>query len=132
MGVEFAGYFHLGCSDLARTTIFYEKLGLRVMDEGDEGGELLLGDSGGLRVWPLPVSGEGADLRFGEAVVVFYCEDVLSEHKRLIADGAEILSEPSRPYGPWELHLRDPDGLWIMLIERPLEPLKPPLPTEMP
>jgi catechol 2,3-dioxygenase-like lactoylglutathione lyase family enzyme len=116
VGVEFAGYFHLGCSDLARTAAFYARLGLNILEEGDE---LLLADSGGLRIWPLPVSGEGADLRFGEAVVVFYCDDVLSEHKRLVDEGTEILCAPSRPFGSWEMHLRDPDGLWVMLIERP-------------
>ncbi len=66
----------------------------------------------------------GRDAPAGEAPwpqgeVAFFCDDVDSEHRRLVEAGVTVLAPPTdRPWGERTLHIADPDGYVVELTER--------------
>ena len=120
MTLRFANIIHFATADPASTIEFYTKLGFELTGEG-ENTAMKLEDN--FLMWPIPVPGEiEDDLKAGEAVVVFYCDDVRAEHKKMVEAGIEFIFAPTNPYGPWEAHFRDPNGLWLMMIEPVAKP----------
>lgn len=66
----------------------------------------------------------GRDAPAGEAPwpqgeVAFFCDDVDSEHARLVKAGVTVLAPPTdRPWGERTLHIADPDGYVVELTEK--------------
>ena len=113
----FTGIVHVGTQDPASTLRFWSDLGFSPEGEGES---LTMSLEDGFRVWPIVVA-DNSGPEPGEAIMVFSTTDVRATHKRLMELGWKFLCEPVNDYGPWEVHLRDPNGLWVMLIERPGE-----------
>ncbi len=115
MTLSFAGVLHVVSSDPAAMLDFYRKLGFTPDAEGEA---LSLSLPDGFRVNPVVTAGSEG-LADGEAVVVFFCDDLPAEYERLRSEGVEFLVPPVGPPGMREAHLRDPSGLWIMIVEKP-------------
>jgi len=48
--------------------------------------------------------------------------DVYAEHARLAAAGVPVMREPAvEPWGLTEMHIEDPDGIRIILVEVPAD-----------
>jgi catechol 2,3-dioxygenase-like lactoylglutathione lyase family enzyme len=107
--------------DLERSLHFYEEtLGLAVYREWGQGRGrgvvFFLG--GGL----LEVSGSSAAPDSAALRLFLQVRDLRAEHERLAALGVPIEQEPAlRPWGLFEMVLRDPDGLALVLVEVPAE-----------
>jgi catechol 2,3-dioxygenase-like lactoylglutathione lyase family enzyme len=66
------------------------------------------------------VSGPPADASGGSMMIWLQVRDVHAEHDRLAAAGVRILREPvTEPWGLIEMHIADPDGVPIVLVEVP-------------
>ncbi|CAM2009343.1 VOC family protein [Acanthopleuribacter pedis] len=113
---------HVISKDLEATRNFYgEVLGLA--EQAPMEGEKAFGEAGNTQIWPMAAmdpAQEGAP-KPGDIIMVMSCDDVRAEYQRMQEDGVQFMIEPSNPYGPWEAHLRDPNGLWITLMEIPLK-----------
>jgi predicted enzyme related to lactoylglutathione lyase len=107
--------------DLGRSRRFYrELLGLAVYREfgspDDPGLVFFLGQ--GL----LEVSGHAADPSGSSVMIWIQVRDVHAEHGRLAAAGVPIVREPvAEPWGLIEMHIEDPDGIRIVLVEVPAD-----------
>ena len=75
---------------------------------------------------PPPVSRRTGSVNVGEGSLVLLTTDIRAVRDRLVDMGAEIVCEPQRldvrGTGPGSLEMtcRDPDGMLINLIERPV------------
>jgi catechol 2,3-dioxygenase-like lactoylglutathione lyase family enzyme len=107
--------------DLERSLRFYEEtLGLAVYREWGQGRRrgvvFFLG--GGL----LEVSGSSAAPASGALRLFLQVRDLRVERERLAALGVPIQQEPAaRPWGLFEMVVRDPDGLALVLVEVPAD-----------
>ncbi len=105
--------------DLERSIRFYEEtLGLAVYREWGQGRErgvvFFLG--GGL----LEISGSSAEPAPGAVRLFIQVRDLRAARERLAALGVPIEQEPAvRPWGLFEMVVRDPDGLALVLVEVP-------------
>jgi predicted enzyme related to lactoylglutathione lyase len=59
----------------------------------------------------------------GEAVLVFYCDDVHEVHRKLVAAGHTVICPPTHLQvtankGQPEMVFMDPDGVLVNLIQR--------------
>jgi catechol 2,3-dioxygenase-like lactoylglutathione lyase family enzyme len=106
-------------SDLDRSRRFYrDLLGLAIYREfgppDDPGLVFFLGQ--GL----LEVSGHAAGPPGHSVMIWIQVRDVHAEHARLAAAGVPIVREPAaEPWGLTEMHIEDPDGIRIILVEVP-------------
>ena len=106
-------------SDLDRSRRFYrDLLGLAVYREfgppDDPGLVFFLGQ--GL----LEISGHAAGPPGRSVMIWIQVRDVHAEHTRLAAAGVPIVREPvAEPWGLTEMHIEDPDGIRIILVEVP-------------
>ncbi len=113
---------HVISEDIAATRKFYGEL-LGMSEQQPIAGEKAFGEVGGTQIWPMPVMGsdqEGTP-KAGDIIMVLSCNDVRAEYLRMQEDGVEFIIPPSNPYGPWEAHLRDPNGIWLTLMEIPIK-----------
>ena len=121
--------------DLDRSRRFYrDLLGLAVYREfgppDDPGLVFFLGQ--GL----LEVSGHAAGPPGSSVMIWIQVRDVHAEHARLAAAGVPVARAPAaEPWGLTEMHIEDPDGVRIILVEVPADhPLRrdprPALPTD--
>jgi len=108
--------------DLDRSRRFYrDLLGLAVYREfgppDDPGLVFFLGQ--GL----LEVSGHAAGAPPGSSVMIWIqVRDVHAEHARLAAAGVPVVREPvAEPWGLIEMHVEDPDGIRVILVEVPAD-----------
>lgn len=113
---------HVVSQDLDATRTFFGKT-LGMTEQQPMEGEKAFGEAGRTQIWPMPAMAGGPENapKPGEVIMVMSCDDVRAEYQRMQADGVEFMIPPSNPYGPWEAHLRDPNGLWITLMEIPLK-----------
>ena len=108
-------------SDLDRSRRFYrDLLGLAVYREfgppDDPGLVFFLGQ--GL----LEVSGHAAGPPGNSVMIWIQVRDVHAEHARLAAAGVPVVREPAaEPWGLTEMHIEDPDGIRIILVEVPAD-----------
>jgi catechol 2,3-dioxygenase-like lactoylglutathione lyase family enzyme len=108
-------------SDLDRSRRFYrDLLGLAVYREfgppDDPGLVFFLGQGF------LEVSGHAAGPPGSSVMVWIQVRDVHAEHARLAAAGVPIIREPAaEPWGLTEMHIQDPDGIRIILVEIPAD-----------
>ena len=106
-------------SDLDRSRRFYRDLiGLAICREFGPP------DDPGLVFFPgqgLPeVSGHTAGPPGSSVMIWIQVRDVRAEHARLAAAGVPIAREPAaEPWGLIEMHIDDPDGIRIVLVEVP-------------
>jgi catechol 2,3-dioxygenase-like lactoylglutathione lyase family enzyme len=111
----------LRSSDLDRSRRFYrDQLGLAIYREfgppDDPGLVFFLGQ--GL----LEVSGHAAGPPGNSVMIWIQVRDVHAEHARLGAAAVPIMREPAaEPWGLIEMHIEDPDGLRIILVEVPAD-----------
>ena len=107
--------------DLDRSRRFYrDLLGLAVYREfgppDDPGLVFFLGQ--GL----LEVSGHAAGPPGRSVMIWIQVRDVHAEHTRLAAAGVPVVREPAaEPWGLTEMHIEDPDGIRIILVEVPAD-----------
>ncbi len=107
--------------DLSRSRRFYRDiLGLAVYrefgDPNDPAVVFFLG--GGLLELSHPLDSAAA----GTASLWLQVRDVVAEHERLTALGAEVLRPPQlEPWGLVEMWIADPDGVRIVLVEIPAQ-----------
>jgi predicted enzyme related to lactoylglutathione lyase len=107
--------------DLDRSHRFYrDLLGLAVYREfgppDDPGLVFFLGQ--GL----LEVSGHAAGPPGSSVMIWIQVRDIHAEHARLAAAGVLIVREPvAEPWGLIEMHIEDPDGIRIVLVEVPAD-----------
>jgi predicted enzyme related to lactoylglutathione lyase len=107
--------------DPDRSRTFYrDVLGLAVYREfgpREDPGLVFFGGSGSLEV-----SGPAAPASAGSVMIWLQVRDVHAEHDRLAAAGVRILREPVvEPWGLIEMHIADPDGIAIVLVEVPAD-----------
>ena len=70
----------------------------------------------------LEVSGAPAGSPGGSVMLWLQVRDVHAERDRLAAAGVRILREPAtQPWGLIEMHIADPDGTPIILVEVPAD-----------
>jgi catechol 2,3-dioxygenase-like lactoylglutathione lyase family enzyme len=105
--------------NLGRSRRFYrDVLGLAVYREfgpPDDPGMVFFLGSGFLEV-----SGHAPGPAGGPVMIWIQVRDVRAEHARLAADGVTVLRAPvTEPWGLTEMHLEDPDGIRIILVEVP-------------
>jgi predicted enzyme related to lactoylglutathione lyase len=105
--------------DLDRSRIFYrDVLGLAIYREfgpAADPGLVFFAGTGSLEV-----SGPSADASGGSVMIWLQVRDVHAEHDRLAAAGVRIVREPlTEPWGLIEMHIEDPDGVPIVLVEVP-------------
>ena len=105
--------------DLDRSRSFYrDVLGLAIYREfgpAADPGLVFFARTGSLEV-----SGPSADVSGGSMSIWLQVRDVHAEHNRLAAAGVRILREPlTEPWGLIEMHIEDPDGVPIVLVEVP-------------
>jgi catechol 2,3-dioxygenase-like lactoylglutathione lyase family enzyme len=106
--------------DLDRSRSFYrDVLGLAIYREfgpaADPGLVFFVGPGS------LEVSGS-AGTAGGTVMIWLQVRDVHAEHDRLAAAGVRILREPAtEPWGLIEMHITDPDGIPIVLVEVPAD-----------
>jgi len=68
----------------------------------------------------LEVSGHAPSPAGGLMMIWIQVRDVRAEYDRLTAAGVTVLREPvTEPWGLTEMHLEDPDGIRIILVEVP-------------
>jgi len=107
--------------DLDRSRRFYrDLLGLAVYREfgppDDPGLVFFLGQ--GL----LEVSGHAAGTPGSSVMIWIQVRDIHAEHARLAAAGVPVAREPAaEPWGLIEMHIEDPDGIRIILVEVPAD-----------
>lgn len=113
---------HVISTDVAATRTFYGEL-LGMTEQQPLAGEKAFGEVGHTQIWPMPTMDSGQDNgpKAGDVMMVLSCDDVRAEYQRMQEDGVEFIIPPSNPYGPWEAHLRDPNGIWLTLMEIPLK-----------
>lgn len=113
---------HVISEDLAATRRFYGEL-LGMSEQQPMDGEKAFGEVGNTQIWPMPemASNQEGAPKAGDIIMVLSCDDVRAEYQRMQEDGVEFMIPPSNPYGPWEAHLRDPNGIWLTLMEIPLK-----------
>jgi len=108
-------------ADLDRSRRFYrDVLSLAVYREfgppDDPGLVFFLGQ--GL----IEVSGHAAGPPGGSVMIWLQVRDVHAEHARLAAAGVPIMREPAvEPWGLTEMHIEDPDGVRIIMVEVPAD-----------
>lgn len=115
MAIKGIRFVHVFCQDMKRTTHFYSEL-LNLPKQSQEAGDSF-GPPGEAQLWPMALSDAEEESKPGQVIVVMASDDVRGDYERLSGADVEFTVPPCRPYGPWEAHLRDPDGLWITLIE---------------
>lgn len=107
--------------NLGRSRRFYrDVLGLAVYREfgppDDPGIVFFLGQGF------LEVSGHAPGPAGGPVMIWIQVRDVPAEHARLAAAGVTVIREPvTEPWGLTEMHLEDPDGIRIILVEVPAD-----------
>jgi uncharacterized glyoxalase superfamily protein PhnB len=70
----------------------------------------------------LEVSGHAPGLAGGPVMIWIQVRDVRAEYDRLAAADVTVLREPeTEPWGLTEMHLEDPDGIRIILVEVPAD-----------
>jgi predicted enzyme related to lactoylglutathione lyase len=68
----------------------------------------------------LEVSGHAPGPAAGPVMIWIQVRDVRAEHARLAAAGVTVLRAPvTEPWGLTEMHLEDPDGIRIIVVEVP-------------
>jgi catechol 2,3-dioxygenase-like lactoylglutathione lyase family enzyme len=107
--------------NLGRSRGFYrDVLGLAVYREfgpPDDPGMVFFLGSGFLEV-----SGHAPGPAEGPVMIWIQVRDVRAEYDRLAAADVTILREPvTEPWGLTEMHLEDPDGIRIILVEVPAD-----------
>jgi catechol 2,3-dioxygenase-like lactoylglutathione lyase family enzyme len=107
--------------NLGRSRRFYrDVLGLAVYREfgpPDDPGMVFFLGSGFLEV-----SGHAGGPAEGPVMIWIQVRDVRAEYDRLAAADVTILREPvTEPWGLTEMHLEDPDGIRIILVEVPAD-----------
>jgi catechol 2,3-dioxygenase-like lactoylglutathione lyase family enzyme len=105
--------------NLGRSRRFYrDVLGLAVYREfgpPDDPGMVFFLGSGFLEV-----SGHAPGPAGGPVMIWIQVRDVRAEYDRLAAADVTVLREPvTEPWGLTEMHLEDPDGIRIILVEVP-------------
>ena len=107
--------------DLDRSRRFYRDLpGLAIYQEFGPP------DDPGLVFYPgqglLEVSGHAAGPPGRSVMIWIQVRDAHAEHARLAAAGVLIVREPvAEPWGLIEMHIEDPDGIRIVLVEVPAD-----------
>ena len=102
--------------DLDAARAFYEGLGLPLEDVGGA----LVGRSGTVDVVIESDDGEHDGLSGRFAGLSFAVEDAARVHADLMAQGVDLLGPPERqPWGAVLLHLRDPSGNVLTLVQAP-------------
>jgi catechol 2,3-dioxygenase-like lactoylglutathione lyase family enzyme len=107
--------------NLGRSRGFYrDVLGLAVYREfgpPDDPGMVFFLGSGFLEV-----SGHAPGPAEGPVMIWIQVRDVRAEYDRLAAADVTVLREPvTEPWGLTEMHLEDPDGIRIILVEVPAD-----------
>jgi catechol 2,3-dioxygenase-like lactoylglutathione lyase family enzyme len=107
--------------NLGRSRRFYrDVLGLAVYREfgpPDDPGMVFFLGSGFLEV-----SGHAPGPAEGPVMIWIQVRDVRAEYDRLAAADVTVLREPvTEPWGLTEMHLEDPDGIRIILVEVPAD-----------
>jgi catechol 2,3-dioxygenase-like lactoylglutathione lyase family enzyme len=107
--------------NLGRSRRFYrDVLGLAVYREfgpPDDPGMVFFLGSGFLEV-----SGHAPGPAGGPVMIWIQVRDVRAEYDRLAAADVTVLREPvTEPWGLTEMHLEDPDGIGIILVEVPAD-----------
>ena len=108
-------------SDLDRSRRFYrDVLGLAIYREFGPA------DDPGVVSFPSPglpgVSGHPADPAGHSVMIWIQVRDVRAEHARLAAAGVPVVREPAiEPWSLTEMHIEDPDGVRIILVEVPAD-----------
>jgi catechol 2,3-dioxygenase-like lactoylglutathione lyase family enzyme len=107
--------------NLGRSRRFYrDVLGLAVYREfgpPDDPGMVFFLGSGFLEV-----SGHAPGPAGGPVMIWIQVRDVRAEYDRLAAADVTVLREPvTEPWGLTEMHLEDPDGIRIILVEVPAD-----------
>jgi catechol 2,3-dioxygenase-like lactoylglutathione lyase family enzyme len=108
-------------ADLDRSRRFYrDLLGLAVYREFGPP------DDPGLVFFPgqglLEVSGHATGPPGRSVMIWLQVRDVNAEHARLAAAGVPVVREPAvEPWGLTEMHIEDPDGVRIILVEVPAD-----------
>jgi catechol 2,3-dioxygenase-like lactoylglutathione lyase family enzyme len=115
MAVKGIKYVHVWCQDHEQTTRFYREL-LNLPEQAKQEG-IAYGQADSVQIWPMAMGGGDEMARPGEVMLVLTSDDVQGDYERLTAEGVEFIVPPSNPYGTWEAHLRDPNGVWIILVE---------------
>lgn len=118
MAIKGIKMVHVISEDVQETRKFYrDVLGMNELHPIE--GESSFGEQGRAQIWPMPNMSDGQEgsPKPGDVLVVLSCDDVRKDYEEMTSKGAEFVIPPSNPYGPWEAHLRDPNGLWITLIE---------------
>jgi len=70
----------------------------------------------------IEVSGHAAGPPGGSVMIWLQVRDVHAEHARLAAAGVPIMREPAvEPWGLTEMHIEDPDGVRIIMVEVPAD-----------
>jgi catechol 2,3-dioxygenase-like lactoylglutathione lyase family enzyme len=107
--------------NLGRSRRFYrDVLGLAVNREfgpPDDPGMVFFLGSGFLEV-----SGHAPGPAGGPVMIWIQVRDIRAEYDRLAAADVTVLREPvTEPWGLTEMHLEDPDGIRIILVEVPAD-----------
>jgi catechol 2,3-dioxygenase-like lactoylglutathione lyase family enzyme len=107
--------------NLGRSRRFYrDVLGLAIYREfgpPDDPGIVFFLGSGFLEV-----SGHAPGPAGGPVMIWIQVRDVRAEYDRLAAADVTVLREPvTEPWGLTEMHLEDPDGIRIILVEVPAD-----------
>ena len=70
----------------------------------------------------LEVSGHAAGPPGSSVMIWIQVHDFHAEHARLAAAGLPVVREPAaEPWGLTEMHIEDPDGVRIILVEVPAD-----------
>lgn len=109
-------------TDLGRSQRFYaETLGLAIYREWGSGpsrGVVFFLGGGGL----LELSGSSPDPPSAGTKLVLQVRDLAATRERLGERGVSVEDEPElKPWGLWEMTVRDPDGLALIFVEVPAD-----------
>ncbi|CAM2068942.1 VOC family protein [Sulfidibacter corallicola] len=116
MAIKGMKMIHIVSGDVNESRRFYGEI-LGLPEQSPMEGELAFGEEGHTQIWPVRLPEQEKAPKPGEVIMVLSSDDVRGDYARMTEAGVEFTIPPSNPYGPWEAHLRDPDGLWVTIIE---------------
>ena len=120
MAISGVRMVHVVSENLEDTRAFYRDL-LGMSEHQPIAGECSFGEKDQAQIWPLSFMPDDSGMgpKVGDVLMVLGSDDVRGDYERMTGKGVTFTIPPSNPYGPWEAHLRDPNGVWITLIETP-------------